>query len=130
MVQAAPTTLKAAFLEPMASDMGGHVMLELFARTDADFMAMFTGEPGAWLRGPGRAAGAAAARRFLGACRAATRRPHRTCTRRAHACRSPTPCTAAAGAMAALQGKRDALHRRAEGLVKCKTEFQELAKCL
>ena len=37
---------------------------------------------------------------------------------------------AAAGAMAALQSKRDAMHRRAEGLIKCKTEFQELAKCL
>jgi hypothetical protein len=32
--------------------------------------------------------------------------------------------------MAALQAKRDAMQRRAEGLLKCKTEFQELAKCL
>jgi hypothetical protein len=36
----------------------------------------------------------------------------------------------AAGALAALQHKRDALARRVEGLVKCKNEFQELAKCL
>jgi hypothetical protein len=43
----------------------------------------------------------------------------------------PVPrSSAAAGAMAALQAKRDAMQRRAEGLLKCKTEFQELAKCL
>ena len=41
--QAAPATLKAAFLEPMSSDLASSVMLELFARTDGDFMAMFTG---------------------------------------------------------------------------------------
>jgi hypothetical protein len=40
------------------------------------------------------------------------------------------PRHTAAGAMAALQSKRDAMQRRAEGLLKCKTEFQELAKCL
>ncbi|KIY98072.1 hypothetical protein MNEG_9891 [Monoraphidium neglectum] len=76
--QAAPTTLKAAFLEPMCSELPTEVALELFARADGDFMAMFT----------------------------------------------------AAGALATLQAKRDAVHRRAEGLLKCKTEFQELAKCL
>ena len=42
--QAAPTTLKAAFLEPMGSDLATEVTLELFAKTDADFMGMFTGE--------------------------------------------------------------------------------------
>lgn len=42
--QAAPTTLKAAFLEPMASELSTHVALDLFAKKDDDFMAMFTGE--------------------------------------------------------------------------------------
>ncbi|KAG2498836.1 hypothetical protein HYH03_003029 [Edaphochlamys debaryana] len=36
----------------------------------------------------------------------------------------------AAGAVAALASKRDLLSRRVEGLIKCKNEFQELAKCL
>ncbi|GLI64442.1 hypothetical protein VaNZ11_007713 [Volvox africanus] len=36
----------------------------------------------------------------------------------------------AAGAVAALAAKRDMLARRVEGLIKCKNEFQELAKCL
>ncbi|GLC43138.1 hypothetical protein PLESTM_001434900 [Pleodorina starrii] len=36
----------------------------------------------------------------------------------------------AAGAVAALAAKRDLLARRVEGLIKCKNEFQELAKCL
>ncbi|GIL90632.1 hypothetical protein Vretifemale_18411 [Volvox reticuliferus] len=34
------------------------------------------------------------------------------------------------GAVAALAAKRDMLARRVEGLIKCKNEFQELAKCL
>ncbi|KAI8477346.1 MAG: P-loop containing nucleoside triphosphate hydrolase protein [Monoraphidium minutum] len=76
--QAAPTTLKAAFLEPMCDELATDVALDLFAKTDSEFMAMFT----------------------------------------------------AAGALSTLQTKRDAVHRRAEGLLKCKTEFQELAKCL
>jgi hypothetical protein len=37
---------------------------------------------------------------------------------------------AAAGALAALNAKRDALSRRLEGLSKCRLEFQELSKCL
>lgn len=37
---------------------------------------------------------------------------------------------AAAGALAALQSKRDSLHRRCEGLIKCKNEFAELARAL
>lgn len=40
------------------------------------------------------------------------------------------PCPAAAGAMSALQAKRDGVARRAEGLLKCKNDFAELAKCL
>ena len=41
--QGAPTTLKAAFLGPVESSMALDVSLDLFARSDADFMAMFTG---------------------------------------------------------------------------------------
>lgn len=37
---------------------------------------------------------------------------------------------AAAGALAALQSKRDGIHRRCEGLLKCKNEFAELARAL
>jgi hypothetical protein len=37
---------------------------------------------------------------------------------------------AAAGAVAALTAKRDMLARRVEGLLRCKSEFAELAKCL
>eukprot|EP00775_Hariotina_reticulata_P011152 gene11152-11304_t len=76
--QAAPTTLKAAFLDPMAGNLATEVSLELFAKADADYMQMFT----------------------------------------------------AASAMQALQQKRDSLHRRCEGLLKCKKEFQDLARCL
>eukprot|EP00877_Chromochloris_zofingiensis_P001237 jgi/Chrzof1/11113/Cz05g24080.t1 len=76
--QQAPTTLKAAFLDPVRENLATEVALEMFAKTDQEFMSMFT----------------------------------------------------AAGAMAALQSKRDGLQRRVEGLIKCKTEFQELAKCL
>jgi hypothetical protein len=43
--QAAPTTLKAAFLDPVeAGSMATEVALELFAKADADFLSMFTGE--------------------------------------------------------------------------------------
>lgn len=41
--QSAPTTLKSAFLDPLKSRLGLEVALDVFARTDADFMAMFTG---------------------------------------------------------------------------------------
>lgn len=37
---------------------------------------------------------------------------------------------AAAGAVAVLEARRDSLARRVEGLVRCKIEFQELARCL
>ena len=37
---------------------------------------------------------------------------------------------AAAGAVAVLEARRDSLARRVEGLVSCKNEFQELARCL
>eukprot|EP00878_Enallax_costatus_P025746 GHUV01027572.1.p1 GENE.GHUV01027572.1~~GHUV01027572.1.p1 ORF type:complete len:414 (+),score=163.76 GHUV01027572.1:164-1405(+) len=76
--QAAPTTLKAAFLDPVEVNMSTEIALDLFAKTDAEYMHMFT----------------------------------------------------AAGAMKALQNKRDSLHRRCEGLLKCKNEFQELSRCL
>jgi hypothetical protein len=43
--QAAPTTLKAAFLDPVeAGSMATEVALELFAKADVDFMTMFTGK--------------------------------------------------------------------------------------
>lgn len=76
--QAAPATLKSAFLDPVSDCMSTEVAMQLFAKTDAEFMQMFT----------------------------------------------------AAGALAALQGKRDSLHRRCEGLIKCKNEFAELARAL
>ena len=76
-VQAAPATLKAAFLEP-ASNLATQLFVHLFARTDSSFMNLF----------------------------------------------------AAPGAVEVLVAKRDALARRTEGLVKCKNEFAELARCL
>jgi hypothetical protein len=42
-VQAAPTSLKSAFLDPIAEDLATQVSLELFARSDKDYMSMFTG---------------------------------------------------------------------------------------
>ena len=41
--QAAPVTLKSAFLEPLSSDMPIQLALDLFAMTDSEFMQMFTG---------------------------------------------------------------------------------------
>lgn len=41
--QAAPVTLKSAFLEPLSSDMPTQLALDLFAMTDSEFMQMFTG---------------------------------------------------------------------------------------
>lgn len=40
--QSAPTTLKAAFLDPLKTRLPLEVSLELFARNDSDFMNMFT----------------------------------------------------------------------------------------
>ena len=42
-------------------------------------------------------------------------------------CRPPP---AAAGVLSALEANRDMLAKRVEGLVRCKNEFQELARCL
>jgi hypothetical protein len=36
----------------------------------------------------------------------------------------------AAGVLSALETGRDTLAKRVEGLVRCKNEFQELARCL
>jgi hypothetical protein len=41
--QAAPATLKAAFLDPVADSMASEVAMQLFAKTDVEFMQMFTG---------------------------------------------------------------------------------------
>lgn len=43
-VQAAPATLKAAFLEPIAAGLATQLSVHLFARTDAAFMAWFACE--------------------------------------------------------------------------------------
>ena len=37
---------------------------------------------------------------------------------------------AAAGVLSALEASRDGLAKRVEGLVRCKNEFSELARCL
>jgi hypothetical protein len=46
--QQCPTTLKAAFLDPVQERLALEVQLELFAKPDAEFMGMFTGELGSW----------------------------------------------------------------------------------
>lgn len=76
--QHAMAALKASFLDPVSDRLGLEVCLELFARSDADFMSMFT----------------------------------------------------APGVLASLAAKRDLLAKRVEGLLKCKNEFAELARCL
>jgi hypothetical protein len=76
--QHALTVLKASFLDPVQERLGLEVSLELFARSDQDFMTMFT----------------------------------------------------APGVLASLTAKRDMLAKRVEGLLKCKNEFAELARCL
>ena len=119
--QAAPATLKAALLAPMGDELPARVGLELFARTDEDFMGMFTGE---FFVGCGG---------ILGGM---TLVWHALCPDGPHL--SPVSYTrthnkhtnTAAGALQALQAKRDAAARRAEGLMRCKAEFQELARCL
>lgn len=52
------------------------------------------------------------------------------CAPRSHTDALAALCSAAADALRQLHARRDALQRRAEGLLKCKTEFQELARCL
>jgi len=44
--QAAPATLKAAFLDPVADSMSLEVSMQLFAKADAEFMQLFTGRCG------------------------------------------------------------------------------------
>jgi hypothetical protein len=41
--QAAPVTLKAAFLQPLGGALPTALATDLFGRTDADFMALFVG---------------------------------------------------------------------------------------
>lgn len=43
-VQAAPATLRSAFLEPISQRLAGDLSLELFARRDDDVMGMFAGQ--------------------------------------------------------------------------------------
>lgn len=42
-LQAAPATLKAAFLQPIQDGLATAVSTDLFAKTDADFMDLFVG---------------------------------------------------------------------------------------
>lgn len=41
--QAAPATLKSAFLEPIAGQLAAELSVEMFGRKDEDFMGLFTG---------------------------------------------------------------------------------------
>lgn len=199
--QAAPATLKAALLDPVREELATEVAVELFGRSDQDYMSLFTG---ARLRfeyfslwGEGVLGGSVARRLQCGrwvhhgvaggedawpvhkpgifmpymanaverkglverpamvrasrdrecqvgcvplsysatnpACACISVVPPYTRLDASHDACSPPPPTRhfpAAGALAALQAKRDALLRRVEGLSKCKMEFQELAKCL
>lgn len=43
--RATPTTLKAAFLDPIPYGLTTEVNLDIFARTDNEFMTMFNGMP-------------------------------------------------------------------------------------
>lgn len=137
--QAAPATLKSAFLDPVADSMSTEVAMQLFAKTDAEFMTMFTGIHSPLLAGrPGSttsnmAAGlqhlhgnAVRVQALVGSWVAFASMQYLT------NCLPAVPMLlfAAAGALAALQSKRDSLHRRCEGLLKCKNEFAELARAL
>lgn len=42
--QAAPSSLKSAFLEPLSSNLASHMAIDLLGCTDDEFMAMFTGK--------------------------------------------------------------------------------------
>lgn len=42
--QAAPATLKSAFLEPLSTQLATELSVEMFGRADEDFMSLFTGE--------------------------------------------------------------------------------------
>ena len=46
--RAAPATLKAAFLEPLARDLPAELAVHVFARADADFMGLFVGAGHSW----------------------------------------------------------------------------------
>lgn len=41
--QATPSTLKSAFLQPLRNELATAINLDMFARSDEDFMAMFNG---------------------------------------------------------------------------------------
>lgn len=45
-VQAAPATLKSAFLEPLGGELSAELATQMCGRADADFMQLFTGELG------------------------------------------------------------------------------------
>lgn len=64
--QMAPSTLKAAFLDPVHERLAVEVQVELFARTDGEFMAMFNGGAG---QGGGGLGAKLGGRRWLPACK-------------------------------------------------------------
>lgn len=115
--QAAPSTLQAVFLEPVAGQLAAELSVEMFGRADDDFMALFTGAQG--LGGCVWGGGGWEWRAVAG----------RHCAAMQHPCHRPAR-PAAAGVMSALEAGRDALAKRVEGLVKCKQEFESLARCL
>lgn len=51
--QAAPATLKAAFLDPVREQLATEVAVDLFGRSDSDYMSMFTGACGGGTWGGG-----------------------------------------------------------------------------
>lgn len=134
-----PATLKSAFLEPVSARLAPELCVDMFGRTDADFMAMFTGGAGgrwgrerlvrgsAWGRGRVGLASVTAPLFGAGWTRCFIERSAH-CSPPPHCCH-PAPA-AAAGVLAALEAKRDALAKRTEGLLRAKQEFSELARCL
>lgn len=132
--QAVPATLKSAFLEPVSGRLPSELSVEMFGRTDADFMAMFTG--GCWCCRQGRGQSGAAVCSGLqnGRLLAAGAAPQLHNTGSALCSSRPRPTcvlsATAAGVLSALEAKRDALAKRTEGLIRCKEEFSALARCL
>ncbi len=103
--QTAPTTLKAAFLEPLKERMALDVLVDVFARSDAEFMSMFTGE------------------HYLTLSLVA--KHNGTLFNLLVSCNSAAP-----SALAQLSARRDQQQKRVDSLLKLKNEFQELSKIL
>lgn len=123
---AAPSSLKSAFLEPLSSKLASQISIDLLACTDEEFMAMFTGD---LILTPDLVMYICLSHMSLSVVlhggMLVWQQCHHTCL---HS--DIRQMRAAAGAVAVLEARRDALARRVEGLVRCKNEFQELARCL